>query len=133
MHVDLVLDQQLFGLAAADVGFRFVVRDDHLKRPAVDAAGLIDAVDRHLQADHRGLAAERRRARERLQRTDLVRLGLAECGAPWRRHQHGRAQRAAAPADQRAARHLAAVPDVLRPGFVFPFFSHCQSLPLDFI
>ena len=38
-----------------------------LERPAVDAAGLVDAVDRHLQADHRGLAAERGRAGPRLQ------------------------------------------------------------------
>ena len=38
MHVDLVLDQQLLGLAAADVGLGLVVRHDRLERPAVDAA-----------------------------------------------------------------------------------------------
>ena len=66
MGVDLVLDQQLLGLAAADVGLRLVVGDHDLDRPAVDAARLVDAVDRHLQADQRGLAAGRARARQRL-------------------------------------------------------------------
>ena len=65
-----------------------------LDRPAVDAAGLVDAVDRHLQADQRGLAAGGGRARERLQRADLVGLGLAE----------GRAATAPAPAWSRRAR-----------------------------
>ena len=127
MHVDLVLDQQLLGLAAPDVRLGLVVRDDRFERPAVDAAGCVDAVDRHHQADHRGLAAERCRARKRLLRADLVRRGGAEGGAPRRRHQHHRADRAAAPADERAAGELAAVPDVLRPGLVFPFFSHRKS------
>ncbi len=96
MDVDLVLDHQLLGLAAADVGLGFVVRDDELDRPAIDAARLVDAVDRHLDADQGGLAAGRAGARERLQRADLVGLGLAEGGLPRRRHQHGRAQRARA-------------------------------------
>ena len=97
MGVDLVLDHQLLGLAAADVGLGFVVGDDQLDRPAVDAARLVDAVDRHLHADQRGLAAGGAGARQRLQRADLVRLGLAEGGLPRRRHQHGRAERARAP------------------------------------
>ena len=66
MDVDLVLDQKLLDLAASDVGLGFVVRHHDLDRPAVDAAGLVDAVDRHLHADQRGLAAGRARARERL-------------------------------------------------------------------
>ena len=116
MGVDLVLDQQLLGLAAADVGLELVVRDHDLDRPAVDAAGLVDAVDRHLQADQRGLAAGGGRARQRLQRADLVGLGLAEGRLPRRRHQHGRAERARryAVADHAAARHLAAIPKVVR-------------------
>ena len=99
-----------------------------LDRPAVDAAVLVDAVDRHLQADQRGLAAGSAGARERLLRADLVGLGLAEC----------RAAMAPAPASSRrarrrpqpttrAARHLAAVPEVLRPLFFFPLFSHRES------
>ena len=82
---------------------------------------------RHLQADHRGLAAGRAGAGERLLGADLVRLGRAEGRAPRRRHQHHRADRAAAPADDGAARDLAAVPNVFRPVFVFPFFRHRKS------
>ena len=59
MNVDIVLDQQLLDLAAGDVGLGLVVGDHDLDRPAIDAAVLVDAVDRHLQADQRGLAAER--------------------------------------------------------------------------
>ena len=83
-----------------------------LDRPAVDAARLVDAVDRHLHADQRGLAAGRGGARQRLQRADLVGLGLAEGRPPRRRHQHGRAERARryAVADHAAARDLAAMP-----------------------
>ena len=85
MGVDLVLDDQLLGLAAADIGLRLVVGDDQLDRPAVDAARFVDAVDRHLHADQRGLAADRGGAGQRLQRADLVGLGLAEGGPPRRR------------------------------------------------
>ena len=130
MDVDLVLDHQLLGLAAADVGLGFVVRDHQLDRPAVDAAGLVDAVDRHLHADQRGLAAGGACARQRLQRADLVRLGLAEGGLPRRRHQHGRAQRARggrSVADQPAARDLAAVPEFLERVVRFSLVSHRQS------
>ena len=115
MGVDLVLDQELLGLAAADVGLGLVVGDHDLDRPAVDAAGLVDAVDRHLQADQRGLAAGGARARQRLQRSDLVGLGLAEGRLPRRRHQHGRAERArrCAIAEHAAARDLAAIPEAV--------------------
>ena len=115
MGVDLVLDQQLLGLAAADVGLGLVVGDHDLDRPAVDAAHLVDAVDRHLQADQGGLAAGRARARQRLQRADLVRLGLTEGRLPRRRHQHGGAERAGrcAVAQDLAAGDLAAVPEAL--------------------
>ena len=108
--VDLVLDHELLGLAAADVGLRLVVGDDQLDRPAVDAARLVDAVDRHLHADQRGLAAGRRRARQRLQRADLVGLGLAEGGPPRRRHQHGRAERAGAAAPRPSSRRRVTLP-----------------------
>ena len=47
---------------------------DELDRPAVDAAVLVDAVDRHLQADQRGLAAGSAGARQRLLGADLVGL-----------------------------------------------------------
>ena len=130
MGVDLVLDHQLLGLAAADVGLGFVVGDDELDRPAVDAARLVDAVDRHLDADQRGLAAGGAGARQRLQRADLVGLGLAEGGLPRRRHQHGRAQRARARgaiSDQPAARDLAAVPELFMSMFLL--VSHRTSSP----
>ena len=71
---------QLLGLAAADIGLRFVVRDDQLDRPAVDAARFVDAVDRHLHADQCRLADDRGGARQRLHRADLVGLGRAESG-----------------------------------------------------
>ena len=111
-------------------GFELVVGDDQLDRPAVDAARLVDAVDRHLGADQRGLAAGGGGARQRLQRADLVRLGLAEGGLPRRRHQHGRAQRARAGgaiADQAAARDLAAVPELFSPILRFLMVSHRAS------
>ncbi len=132
VDVDLVLDHQLLGLAAADVGLGLVVGDDELDRPAIDAARLVDAVDGHLHADQRGLAAGGGRARERLQRADLVGLGLAEGGAPRRRHQHGRAERAGAGravSDQPAARDLAAVPEFLAPILRFLIVSHREFLP----
>ena len=59
MNVDVVLDHHLLDLRRPTSGFEFVVGDDQLDRPAVDAAVLVDAIDGHLQADHRGLAAER--------------------------------------------------------------------------
>src|SRR5207344_3361099 len=88
LDIDLVLDDQLLRLATPDVRLGFVIGDDELDGTAVDAAGLVDAIDRHLRADQRGLAAGGGTARKRLQRTDLVRLGLAEGGLPRRRHQH---------------------------------------------
>ncbi len=127
VHIDIVFDQQLLSFPAPDVGLGLIVRNHRLERPAIDAARCVDAVDRHLQSDHRGLATERSRAGQRLQRADLVGSCRAECRTPRRRYQHGRAQHAAAPADECAAGHLAAVPDVLRPPFFFPFFSHRVS------
>ena len=132
VDVDLVLDQELLGLAAADVGLELIVRHDQLDRPAVDAAGLVDAVDRHLHSHQRGLAAGRTGARERLQRADLVGLGLAEGGLPRRRHQHSRPQGAGACraiSDQAAAGDLAAVPEFLAPVLRFLLVSHLR-IPL---
>src|SRR5262249_10101854 len=90
---------------------------EQFHRPAEDTAGLVDAVDCHLQADQRGLAAGCGGARERLLRTELVRLGGAKCDAPRRRHEHGRPERAGgagAPADEPAAADFAAVQEFLR-------------------
>ncbi len=61
MNVDIVFEQQFLDLAARNVGLGLVVRDHDLDRPAVDATVLVDAVDRHLQADQRGFSAERSR------------------------------------------------------------------------
>ena len=55
---------------------------------------LVDAIDGHLKPDERGLAAGGGGAGQRLQRADLIGLGLAERRAPGRRHQHRCAQRA---------------------------------------
>ncbi len=60
--VDIILDQKLLGFAAGDVRFGFVVGNDDLDWPAVDAAAFIDAVDRHLQTDERGFPAKCSRA-----------------------------------------------------------------------
>ena len=127
MGVDIVLLHHLLGLLPRDGRRTLVVDDDQLDRTAVDAAVLVDAVGRHLQADHRGLAAGGAGAGQRLLGTDLIGLGGAEGGAPRRRHQHHGADRAAAPADDAAARDLAAVPDVLRPLLFFPLLSHRKS------
>src|SRR5262249_12184516 len=129
MHVDLVLDQQLLHLAAPNVGLGLVIRHVQLDGPAVDAAGFVDAVDRHLHADQRGLAAGGARAGKRLLATDLVALVLAEGGLPWRRHQHARTERACgcSVSDQAAARDFAAVPELLGP--IVRLVSHCEFLP----
>src|SRR5262249_48792847 len=130
--------------AAPDVGLGLVVRHDQLDWPTVDAAGLVDAIDRHLHADQRGLAAGGASTGKRLLGTDLVGLGLAEGGLPRRRHQHGRAERAGrgprvgrpgapgaggAVSDHPAARDLAAVPELLTPILRFRLVSHCVFLP----
>ena len=57
MGIDLVFIDQLAGLATTDIGFGFIVGDDQFDRTAVDAAHAVDAIDRHLHADQRGLAA----------------------------------------------------------------------------
>src|SRR5262249_33026298 len=112
LHVDLDIVDQLLRLAAGDVGLRLIIGDHKLKRPAVDAAGFVDAIDRHRDADQRGLAAGSPGARKRLYGADLVWPGLAESRAPRRRHQYGCAQHAGAPPDQVAAGHLAPVPEL---------------------
>ena len=92
-------------------------------------AGLVDAVDRHLHADQGGLAAGRRRARQRLQRAELERLGLPEGVAPRRGHEHRGAERAGAPprhAEEAAPRDLAAVPECPA-----PTLRSSSSLPSD--
>ena len=76
----------------------------------------------------RGLAADRARTRQRLLGADLVGLGLrrrprATAPAP----ASSRRARRRPTTDDAAARDLAAVPEVLRPGLVFPLFSHCRS------
>ena len=81
-------------------GFDWSSAEDQIDRPAMDAARLVDAIHRHLQADHRCLAAGRRRPGERLQRADLERLFPGEGRAPRRRHQHARPKNPASPSDQ---------------------------------
>src|SRR2546428_2053246 len=92
---------------------------------------MVDAVDGHLGADQRGLAAGRAGAGERLERADLERLGLTESVPPGWREQDRRAQGAGRRRRQReelAPRRLSAPPHVLRPGFVVPPFSHRMLL-----
>ena len=125
--VDIVLDHELLGLAASYVGLGFVIRHDELDRPAVDAAGLVDAIDRHLRADQSRLAASGRGSGERLERADLVRLRLAEGGLPRGRHQHGGAERARAISDEATACHLAAVPEFIAPIRCCLVVNHCCS------
>ena len=74
MGVDLVLDQELLGLTAADIGLRLVVSGDQVDLAAENAARCVDAVDRHLDPDEGGLAARGSDTRERLGAADLVRL-----------------------------------------------------------
>ena len=124
MDVDLVLGDQLLDRAASGIGLRLVVGDDQLDRPAEDAAGLVDAVDRHLQPDQRRLAAQRGDAGQRLLGADPVgllglRRGRRATARPPRRPQRGGAarQRAAARDDAPVSalvrlivRHLATLP-----------------------
>src|SRR5262249_37210578 len=78
--------------------------------------------------DERRLAADGRHAGERLQRTNLVGLGLPERRAPWRGYDQGGTERArgGSIADQPTARDLAAVPEFL---IVRLCLSHHQFLP----
>ena len=127
VDVDVVLDHQLLGLAPADVGLGLVVGHDQLDGTAVDASRPVDAIDRHLRADQRRLAAGGGGARQRLQRADLVGPGLAEGLPPGGGHQHGGAERARGRrgvSDEAAACDLAAVPEVLGPPLVLPIVSH---------
>ncbi len=131
MGVDIVLLHELLALLPCDCRRAFVVDDVEFDRPAVDAAALVDAVGRHLQSDHRGLAAGGAGAGQRLLGADLVGFFGAKGGAPRGRDQHHGADRAAAPADDTAAGDLAAVPDVFSPLLFFPLLSHRMSLLLD--
>ncbi len=126
-EVDLVLEGELLRLTTPDVGLGFVVDHDGLDRPAVHAPALVDALHRHDRADQRRLAAGGGGAGERLHHAHLVGLGLPERLAPRRRHQDGSAQRTGrrrAHAEKRAARRLAAPPELFGPGFVLPSFRH---------
>ena len=80
-------------------GLEFVVRNDQFYWPTIDAAHAVDAIDRHLHTDQRGLAAGRAGARQRIDGTDLVRLRLAKGRAPRSRHEHQCTDRTAAPTD----------------------------------
>src|SRR5437667_90218 len=129
-EVDLVLDDELLGLAPAHVRLRLVVGDHQLDRAAVDPARLVDAFGRHLRADQRRLAAGGGDAAERLENADLVRLGLAERLAPGRRYQHGGAdgaRRGGGQTEEPAPGGLAAPPQIPCPGLVLPAFSHRSS------
>src|SRR3989475_671082 len=129
-EVDLVLDDELLGLAPAHVRLRLVVGDHQLDRAAVDPARLVDAFGRHLRADQRRLAAGGGDAAERLGNADLVRLGLAERLAPGRRYQHGGADgppRGGGQTEEPTPGGLAAPPQIPCPGLVLPAFSHRSS------
>src|SRR5262245_6735406 len=128
--VDLVLEDELLGLAAAHVGFRLVIGDHQLDGPTIDPAGVVDSVDRHLGTHQGGLPAGRRRSGERLENTDLERLGLTERLAPGRRHQHGgahRTRRGGRETQKPTPGGLAAPPQIFSPGLVLPAFSHRSS------
>ena len=130
MGVYIVLDH-LRGLLPGNGRRALVIHNIKLEWTAIDAAVFVDAVGRHLQSDDCGLAAGGAGAGQRLLRTDFVRLGRAERGAPRRRHQHHGADRAAAPADNASTRDFAAVPDVLGPFLFFPLLSHGKNSPLE--
>ena len=128
VRVDLVLDHQLLGAAAAHVRLGLVVADEQLDGPAVEA------VHGHLHAHQRRLAAGRRRAGERLKGADLEGLGLSEGATPPRGYGHRGAQRAGgggAEAQEAAPRGLAAVPEILplSPSLLFPALCHDQCPP----
>ena len=93
MGVDLVFDDELLGLAAADVGLGLVVRNDQLNHAIVDAARLIDPVHGHLGANQGRFASRLGCPRQRLERTDLVGLRLPERLTPRRRDQQGSTER----------------------------------------
>ena len=86
-------------------------------RPALDAAALVDAVDRHLDTDEGRLADRRSRPGQRMDAADLVRLGLGKRGSPWSRRQHraakGEGATGGAQTDKPSTRELAA-PAALR-------------------
>src|SRR5262249_60226034 len=112
-------------------GFGPAVRYDQLDPPTIDAAGLVDAIARHLHAHQCGLAAGSASTGKRLLSANLVGLRLAEGRLPRRRHQHARAERARgrAVSDQPAAGDLAAVPERLTPILRFRLVSHREFLP----
>src|SRR5262249_46583553 len=124
VNVDITFLHHLGGLLARDCGRTFIIDNDQFDWAAVDAAGIVDTVDRHLQSDNGGLATSGAGTGQWLFRTDPIGLGRAEGGAPGLRHQHHGADRAAAPADEPPARELAAIPDVFGPLLFFPFLRH---------
>src|SRR5215471_21232892 len=82
MEVDPVLSGELLDRPAARVGSRLIVGDDQLDGPATDAARFVDAVDRHLHPDERGLAAIGGNTGQRLLCAELVGFALAEGASP---------------------------------------------------
>jgi len=130
--VDLVLDNELLSLAAANVRLGLVVSDDELDHAAVDAARLVDPVHGHLGANERCLAARGGCARQRLERANLVGVRLPERLTPRCRDQQGGAERPGrrCPKPEEAPpRGLAAPPHILRPWFVLPTLGHgCPPL-----
>src|SRR5262249_39097110 len=134
MRVDLVLDSELLGLAPPHVGLGLVVGDDQLDGPAVDAAGLVDVVHRHLGAHERGLTTRGRGPRWGLIGAVLVCFGLAERTPPPRGHRHGGAEGArggCAETEEAAPARLSAVPErfSLGPLLVLPTLCHWFSPP----
>ena len=103
MRVDLVLGDHFLDRAPPDIGLRLVVGHDQLDRAAANAAHLVDAVDRHLHADERGLAAGCGVAGQRLQGADPIGLGRAEGGPPRRWRQQRRSAPGSTPAEHPAA------------------------------
>jgi len=93
-------------LAAPDIGLRFVIGDDQLDRPAVDAADRLMRATAFARRPAR--SCRRRQPRRRAAAaTDLVRLGRAPNAAARRRHQH---RRAITPAPQPTSRRRVTLP-----------------------
>jgi hypothetical protein len=79
-HVDFLLTDQSLGLGDRDLGLRLGIGVDRTDAIAVDAALLVDHVDRDLVAEVRGLrAAGRERPGQIVDHADLDLL-LSDCG-----------------------------------------------------
>src|SRR6516164_9494078 len=124
VDVDITFLHHLCGLLPRYRWRTFIVDNDQFDWAAIDAARIIDAVDRHLQSDNGGLAAGGAGTRQWLFGTDPVGLGGAEGGAPRLRHQHHGADRAAAPADEPPAREPAPIPELFSPLLFSPLLRH---------